>query len=106
MDADYAELQRKMAIMNPESPGGDEESQAAALNREAQRIQAEAEKAQQPKVDPRQLEMMRLNDQVSFLTWAAVRYSNLRCFYSSTCTHARSKLNFERLLVSAVTSRR
>lgn len=45
VDADYAELQRKMAIMNPESPGGDEESQAAALNREAQRIQAEAEKS-------------------------------------------------------------
>jgi len=68
VDADYAELQRKMAIMNPESPGGDEESQAAALNREAQRIQAEAEKAQQPKVDPRQLEMMRLNDQLDVYT--------------------------------------
>jgi len=69
VDQDYAELQRKMAIMNPgDSMGGDEESQAAALNREAQRIQAEAEKAQQPKVDPRQLEMMRLNDQLDVYT--------------------------------------
>lgn len=69
VDQDYAELQRKMAIMNPaDSMGGDEESQTAALNREAQRIQAEAEKAQQPKVDPRQLEMMRLNDQLDVYT--------------------------------------
>merc|ERR1712166_1428337 len=63
VDADYAELQRKSAIMEGSS------SQAKELSKEAQRIQKEAQKMQEaPKIDPRQAEMMRLNDQLDVYT--------------------------------------
>lgn len=64
VDADFAELQRKTAIME-----GSPTKNPQELSMEAQRIQKEAAKQQEkPRLDPRQQEMMRLNDQLDVYT--------------------------------------
>eukprot|EP00658_Telonema_sp_P-2_P054229 TRINITY_DN4314_c0_g1_i3.p1 TRINITY_DN4314_c0_g1~~TRINITY_DN4314_c0_g1_i3.p1 ORF type:complete len:579 (+),score=272.54 TRINITY_DN4314_c0_g1_i3:85-1821(+) len=61
---DFAELQRKSAIMQ-----GSTKSDSADLSKDSQHTQKEAAKAQEkPKLDPRQAEMMRLNDQLDVYT--------------------------------------
>jgi len=78
VDADYAELQRKMKIMdgdrqkfNKHADGeiGSQSKQLNQLNEENVRLQKEvAKKEEAPKVDMRQQEMMRLNDQLDVYT--------------------------------------
>jgi len=78
VDADYAELQRKMKIMDSDRQkfakhsDGEQAKEARnldALQKENARLQKEvAKKEEKPKVDMRQQEMMRLNDQLDTYT--------------------------------------
>merc|ERR1711871_1590601 len=78
VDADYAELQRKMKIMDSDRQKfakhtdgeiGKETRNLDSITKENARLQKEvAKKEEQPKVDLRQQEMMRLNDQLDVYT--------------------------------------
>merc|ERR1711959_55904 len=78
VDAEYAELQRKMKIMDSDRKAygkhADAEQNREAktldgLTKENQRLQKEvAKKEEKPKVDMRQQEMMHLNDQLDVYT--------------------------------------
>merc|ERR1711988_1143384 len=78
VDADYAELQRKMKIMDGDRQKFNKhaDSQIASetktldnISKENARLQKEvAKKEEKPKVDMRQQEMMRLNDQLDTYT--------------------------------------
>merc|ERR1711959_527090 len=78
VDAEYAELQRKMKIMDSDRKAYGKHADAEqakearnldALQKENARLQKEvAKKEEKPKVDMRQQEMMRLNDQLDVYT--------------------------------------
>merc|ERR1711871_1565924 len=78
VDADYAELQRKMKIMDSDrqkfakhtdAETAQAQKQLNNITEENARLQKEvAKKEEQPKVDLRQQEMMRLNDQLDVYT--------------------------------------
>merc|ERR1711988_1853574 len=78
VDADYAELQRKMKIMDgdrqkfakhADGEMAKESRNLDSLNKENARLQKEVtKKEEQPHVDMRQQEMMRLNDQLDVYT--------------------------------------
>lgn len=78
VDADYAELQRKMKIMDgdrqkfakhADGEMAKESRNLDSINKENSRLQKEVtKKEEQPHVDVRQQEMMRLNDQLDVYT--------------------------------------